>query len=407
MIQYQNPDRYPEAKVLVVPASGDGEVARGSALVMGGVPTDFRSKFKKKCEKAKGGLKVGALETHYVDAATSPKCPYQIVIFLVVKPTAADTTKWTDAEEAIEKLATYLAKTKRPSILVSAIGNGEKPTAERLPIPPTAYQRMFADAFEDQIAAGKTLILPEPLRPTKERLHEEKQQAADFELMSGLVQRGNMPVKDAYSHVRQARAAYKKLDRLEESAEINAQIRQSPTTGKEAPFRRRYKIEEAMERTDADFDKLLVPLDRVFGKGYAKGLIRTTNPSISFREKIEFFLPTDIRPFLRKIPSRNLGRKPSHKDALGSTVNTLVDLAAIAHERATDPTEKRAARHIDRGRQAVVDDFSPWETTCPSRDVCEWEYAHQCAQSAVLALVAGATMDDVAFVVSELLSQWS
>lgn len=402
MIQYQNPDRYQEAKVLVVPASGDGEVARGSALVMGGVPTDFRSKFKKKCEKAKGGLKVGAMETHYVDAATSPKCPYQIVIFLVVKPTAADTTKWTDAEEAIEKLATYLAKTKRPSILVSAIGNGEKPTAERLPIPPTAYQRMFADAFEDQIAAGKTLILPEPLRPTKERLHEEKQQAADFELMSGLVQRGNMPVKDAYSHVRQARAAYKKLDRLEESAEINAQIRQSPTTGKEAPFRRRYKIEEAMERTDADFDKLLVPLDRVFGKGYAKGLIRTTNPPFSFREKIEFFLPVDIRPFLRDIQSVH-SKRPTHTDSYLLASDTLYGLAAVAEQAASNPTEKRAAKHITLARQTALPEYQPWEKNCPSREVCEWEYAHLCAQGAVLALVAGATMDDVSRVVHTLL----
>ena len=402
MIQYQNPDRYQEAKVLVIPASGDGEIARGSALVMGGVPTDFRSKFKKKCEKAKGGLKIGALESHVVDSAVSPRCPYQIVIFLVIKPTAADTTKWTDAEMAIDKLATHLAKTKRPSVLVSAIGNGEKVTAERLPVSPMAYQRMFADAFEDQIAAGKTLILPEPLRPTRERLHEEKQQAADFELMSGLVERGKMPVKDAYSHVRQARAAYKKLDRLEESAEINAQIRQSPTTGKEAPFRRRYKIEEAMERTDADFDKLLVPLDRVFGKGYAKGLIRTTNPSFSFREKIEFFLPTDMRPFLRYIQSVH-SKRPTHKDCYSLTYNTLYDLSAAATRAASDPTQKRAAKHIERSRSTSLDEFSPLGTACPSRDVCEWEYAHLCAQGAVLALVAGATMDDVAFVVSDLI----
>ena len=402
MIQYQNPDRYQEAKVLVIPASGDGEIARGSALVMGGVPTDFRSKFKKKCEKAKGGLKVGALESHVVDSAVSPRCPYQIVIFLVIKPTAADTTKWTDAELAIDKLATHLAKTRRPSVLVSAIGNGEKPTAERLPVSPMAYQRMFEDAFEDQIAAGKTLILPEPLRPTKERLREEKQQAADFELMSGLVERGKMPVNEAYSQVRQARAAFKKLDRLEESAEINAQIRQSPTTGKEAPFRRRYKIEEAMERTDASYDKLLVPLDRVFVKGYADKLIRTTNPPISFRQKIEFFLPVDIRPFLRNTQSVH-SKRPPHSDCYLLASDTLFGLADVAERAASDATQKRAAKHITLARQTALSEYQPWEKNCPSRDVCEWEYAHLCAQGAVLALVAGATMDDVAVEVCRLL----
>jgi hypothetical protein len=402
MIQYQNPDRYQEAKVLVVPASGDGEVARGSALVMGGVPTEFRSKFKQKCQKAKNGLKIGALETHYADSTTHPKCPYQMVVFMVIKPTAADTTKWTDAELAIENLATYLAKTKRPSILVSAIGNGEQATEDRLPVSPMAFQRMFADAFEDQIAAGKTLILPEPLRPTEERRKQEKQQTADFELMSGLVKRGKMPVKEAYSHIRQARAAFKKLDRLEESAEINAQIRQSPTSGKEAPFRRRYKIEEAIERTDADYDALLMPLDRVFPKGYADRLIRTTNPPISFRQKIEFFLPVDIRPFLRNTQSVH-SKRPAHSDCYLLASDTLYGLADVAERAASDATEKRAAKHITHSRKTALTEFSPWEKNCPSRDVCEWEYAHLCAQGAVLALVAGATMDDVSVEVCRLL----
>lgn len=402
MIQYQNPDRYQEAKVLVVPASGDGEVARGSALVMGGVPTEFRSKFKQKCQKAKNGLKIGALETHYADSTTHPKCPYQMVVFMVIKPTAADTTKWTDAELAIENLATYLAKTKRPSILVSAIGNGEQATEDRLPVSPMAFQRMFADAFEDQIAAGKTLILPEPLRPTEERRKQEKQQTADFELMSGLVKRGKMPVKEAYSHIRQARAAFKKLDRLEESAEINAQIRQSPTSGKEAPFRRRYKIEEAIERTDASYDKLLMPLDRVFPKGYADRLIRTTNPPLSFRQKIEFFLPVDMRPFLRNLKASS-GKRLVHTDCYLLASQTLIDLAALAEQEASDSTQQRAAKHITLARKSALPEFAPWEQNCPSRDVCEWEYAHLCTQGAVLALVAGAPMDDVAFVIAEMI----